>query len=59
MNFEDTQIYHPVTLKKYSLYDVEGQELLRQLLKSYSLQGGGKNKDKKPKKKSKKRLKNK
>jgi hypothetical protein len=46
MNFDDTKIYHPVTLQEYSLYDKAGQELLRQLLKSYSLQGGGKKKGK-------------
>ena len=50
MNFE-TSIS---SLEKYSLYDVEGQELLRQLLKSYSLQGGGNNKDKADKRKIKK-----
>lgn len=46
MNFGDTKIYHPVTLQEYSLYDLDGQELLRQLLKSYSLHGGGKKKEK-------------
>jgi hypothetical protein len=46
MNFDDAKIYHPITLKEYSLYDKAGQELLRQLLKSYSLYGGGKKKGK-------------
>ena len=46
MNFDNTKIYHPVTLQEYSLYEAQGQELLRQLLKSYSLQGGGKKKSK-------------
>ena len=46
MNLDDTKIYHPVTLQEYSLYDLDGQELLRQLLKSYSLHGGGKKKGK-------------
>ena len=41
MNFDETKIYHPVTLQEYSLYESDGQELLRQLLKSYSLHGGG------------------
>lgn len=44
MNFGDTKIYHPVTFQEYSLYKKDGQELLRQLLKSYSLHGGGKKK---------------
>lgn len=44
MNFDETKIYHPVTLQEYSLYEGDGQELLRQLLKSYSLHGGGKKK---------------
>ena len=44
MNFDETKIYHPVTLQEYSLYEANGQELLRQLLKSYSLYGGGKKK---------------
>lgn len=59
MNFDETKIYHPVTLQEYSLYEAEGQELLRQLLKSYSLHGGGKkkgsNKAKKTSKKHKKK----
>ena len=46
MNFDNTKIYHPVTLQEYSLYEAQGQELLRQLLKSYSLHGGGKKKGK-------------
>ena len=50
MNSVDTYIYHPVTMAKYSLYDSEGQELLRQLLKSYSLYGGAKKKSKTNKK---------
>jgi hypothetical protein len=51
MNSNETYIYHPVTMEKYSLYDYEGQELLRQLLKSYSLYGGAKKKKKKQNKK--------
>ena len=47
MNLDETTIYHPVTLDKYSLYFKDGQELLRQLLKSYSLQDGGATKKKK------------
>ena len=50
MNSNETYIYHPVTMEKYSLYDYEGQELLRQLLKSYSLYGGAKKKKTKTKK---------
>ena len=42
MNFDDTKIYHPVTLQEYSLHEAAGQELLRQLLKSYTLYGGKK-----------------
>ena len=46
MNLEqDAKIYDPLTLKEYSLYHADGQELLRQLLKSYSLQGGAKKKN--------------
>jgi hypothetical protein len=51
MNSNETYIYHPVTMEKYSLYDYEGQEVLRQLLKSYSLYGGAKKKKKKQNKK--------
>ena len=43
MNSDETKIYHPETLQEYSLYEADGQELLRKLLKSYSLHGGGKN----------------
>jgi hypothetical protein len=50
MNLEETKIYHPKTLKEYSLYEADGQELLRQLLKSYSLYGGAKKKPKGSKK---------
>ena len=45
MNYNEAKIYHPVTLQEYSLYEADGQELLRQLLKSYSLYGGGKKKE--------------
>ena len=42
MNYDKTKIYNPVTLQEYSLYNKDGQELLRQLLKSYSKYGGAK-----------------
>jgi hypothetical protein len=59
MNFDEAKIYHPVTLQEYSLYDTKGLELLRQLLKSYSLHGGGKKKAKAAKaKKAKAKMQN-
>jgi hypothetical protein len=55
MNYNEAKIYHPITLQEYSLYEKDGQELLRQLLKSYSLHGGGKKKGIKTAKKNSKK----